>query len=199
MPQSEQPEAVLMRTAMRVGHLPYSRGMHTSSLVVPELLFSDHEAIDLLSIDLAFKFREDKIDVVVAPAPNASVLAKLTAKALYIWQDQKIKVRPIYADRGTRREITFSFRAPFLPQLKEKRVLLVNDFMHSGKTILALADAVKKAGGTVVGCGVICHRGEMTSELLGYPLRFLVEKREETWKTKDCPLCAQRIPLEPIR
>jgi xanthine phosphoribosyltransferase len=58
------------------------------------------------------------------------------------------------------------------------RVLIVDDFLASGATILALARPAEEAGATVVGIGAVIEKsfegGRARLEGLGYPVRSLV-------------------------
>lgn len=58
------------------------------------------------------------------------------------------------------------------------RVLIVDDFLASGATILALSKLVQDAGATVVGIGAVIEKsfegGRARLEALGYPVRSLV-------------------------
>ena len=58
------------------------------------------------------------------------------------------------------------------------RVLIIDDFLASGATILALARLVEEADATVVGIGTVIEKsfegGRARLESLGYPVRSLV-------------------------
>lgn len=60
----------------------------------------------------------------------------------------------------------------------DDRVLIVDDFLASGATILALAKLVQEAGATVVGIGTVIEKafegGRARLEASGYPVRSLV-------------------------
>jgi xanthine phosphoribosyltransferase len=60
----------------------------------------------------------------------------------------------------------------------DDRILIVDDFLASGATILALTRLVEEAGATVVGIGTVIEKsfegGRAKLEALGYPVRSLV-------------------------
>ena len=62
--------------------------------------------------------------------------------------------------------------------LPDDRVLIVDDFLASGATILALAKLVQEAGATVVGIGTVIEKafegGRAKLEAGGYPVQSLV-------------------------
>jgi xanthine phosphoribosyltransferase len=60
----------------------------------------------------------------------------------------------------------------------DDRVLIVDDFLATGATILALIKLAQQAGATVVGVGAVIEKsfegGRAKLEALGYPVRSLV-------------------------
>ncbi len=199
MPYSETPPAVLERAGMvQDGHFALGN-LHTSSVIVRDLLFADSMAASTLCIDIAQHFRDEHIDVVAGPAPRATNLMQFTAKSMYICQDQKRPVRCVYGLKASKEPIAFRFPDTFLPLLKGKRVLVVVDFMKSGDTVRSFIKATRAAGGFVVGVACVCQRVAITSKDLDIPRLFsLVSKANETWEASHCPICREgRIPLAP--
>jgi len=198
MSYSESPTDLLQRAGMiSDGH--FSLGdLHTSSVIVRDQLFANSMTSSLLCIDIAQYFQYEHVDTVAGPAPRASNLVQFAAKAMYICQDQK---RPVYSVHGLKvgeEPSEYHFSEAFLPYLQKKRVLVVVDFMKSGDTMRGFIQAVRDAGGVVVGAASICQRKKTTAEDIGVP-RFLslVHKLDETWPVNDCPLCKKGIlPLQ---
>lgn len=60
----------------------------------------------------------------------------------------------------------------------DDRVLIVDDFLASGATIMALVKLAQEAGATVVGIGTVIEKsfegGRVKLETMGYPVRSLV-------------------------
>ncbi len=73
-----------------------------------------------------------------------------------------------------------------------KRCLVVEDIINSGTTVIKTIDAIRAAGGEVVGVGALCNRGggKVTANTLGVPELFsLLDLRMEMFKEDECPIC----------
>lgn len=78
-----------------------------------------------------------------------------------------------------------------------QRVLVVEDILNTGGSVLKVVEAVRAAGGEVVGLGALCNRGGVTPEQVGNPPKLfaLANFRMDMWDETDCPLCAQGVPI----
>lgn len=88
-----------------------------------------------------------------------------------------------------------------VPKVRDKRVLVVRGSLGSGFTTDKLMRAVRTAGGQVLGLGLICNRGDITSEDVHQSFRIeaLMSFSQQRWRagTETCPLCKKGIPLHP--
>ena len=77
------------------------------------------------------------------------------------------------------------------------RVLVVEDILTTGGSVKKVIEATRAIGGEVVGLGVLCNRGGITSHDVGdVPKLFaLVNVTLESWTEAECPLCAKGIPI----
>jgi len=76
----------------------------------------------------------------------------------------------------------FTLRRGYDALVKQKKVLVVDDVVNSGQSVLQTADAVAAAGGTV--CGVACYVdcGNVQSDVLGgVPYHYLMQWKIQTW------------------
>lgn len=136
------------------------------------------------------------VDVVAGPTTGGIVLAFETARQL--------GVRSIFAEEvkdpdGTvRRE----FRRGFTIAPGE-RVLLVDDILTTGGSLLAMLPAVEAFGGEIVTCAVLADRSgglaTLESPLTGrsYSLLALWQLQLPTHDPgpETCPACASGVPL----
>jgi orotate phosphoribosyltransferase len=84
-----------------------------------------------------------------------------------------------------------------------ERVLLVDDILTTGGSLLAMLPAVESLGGEIVTCAVLADRSgglaSLTSPSTGrsYPLRALWQLQLPTYEPgpATCPACAAGIPL----
>lgn len=136
------------------------------------------------------------IDVVVGPTTGGVILAFEVARQLGVRGIFAEEVRD--ADGGSRRE----FRRGFAIAPGE-RVLLVDDILTTGGSLLAMLPAIESAGGELVLASVIADRSgglrETVSPTSGrsYPVRSLWVLDVPTYEagSATCPACAAGLPL----
>ena len=133
-----------------------------------------------------------------APArpPAGVILAFETARQL--------GVRSIFAEevRGDDGVVRREFRRGFRIEPGE-RVLLVDDILTTGGSLLAMLPAVEAMGGEIVECVVLVDRSggktTLTSPTTGrvYPLRSLWQLDLPTYEPgpETCPRCEDGTPL----
>jgi orotate phosphoribosyltransferase len=137
------------------------------------------------------------IDLVAGPTTGGVILAFETARQ--IGGTRGIFAEEVHAaDGSVRRE----FRRGFTIE-QRSRVLLVDDILTTGGSLLAMIPAVEAAGGEIVACHVIVDRSgglaALTSPLTGrsYPLRALWSLDLPTYEAgaATCPMCAAGQPM----
>ena len=81
--------------------------------------------------------------------------------------------------------------------LHGKRVLVVEDVLTTGGSVRKVVEAVRQAGGEVVGGGAICNRGRVTAEDVGgVPELFATINPEmESFPEDEFSLGAQGVPV----
>jgi orotate phosphoribosyltransferase len=136
-------------------------------------------------------------DLVAGPTTGGVILAFETGRQLGLRAIFAEEVKD--ADGATRRE----FRRGFSIERGE-RVLLVDDILTTGGSLLAMIPAVEAAGGEIVECAVLVDRSggmnTLTSPATGrvYPLRALWRLELPTYEPgpASCPQCAAGTPLK---
>ncbi len=80
-----------------------------------------------------------------------------------------------------------------------KRVLIVEDILTTGGTVMEIIKTTRAVGGIVQGVGALCNRGGITKEYLDVPkLHCLVDLPLETWTKEECMRtgpCSEGIPV----
>jgi len=82
--------------------------------------------------------------------------------------------------------------------LRERRALLVNDVVTTGRGMAALARVATGAGATVAGGTWFLSRGSVSvsvSEMIGAPVSYVGDLLLSHWSPASCPLCARGEPL----
>jgi orotate phosphoribosyltransferase len=187
--------------ALRDGHFLLKSGRHSNAYLEKFAVLSDPAATSELCAFWAGQYRgpadEPIVDLVAGPTTGGVILAFETGRQL--------GRRAIFAEEvqdasggGTRREFRRGFRVE-----PRERVLLVDDILTTGGSLLAMLPAVEAAGGEIVGCAVLVDRSgglsTLTSTMTGrrYPLEALWSLDLPTYEAgpATCPLCDGGVPL----
>ena len=171
-------------------HFVYTSGRHGPNYINLDPLFPNarltFEICRLLAEPFAGQF-----DTVASPAVGGVVLCELTALAA------STDERPVYAVWADKVDGDMAFeRAGFSNHLSRRRVLLVEDLLTTGGSLVRTLQRAREFGAEVVGASVICNRGGLTADALGVPrLESLSEVSFESFGADRCPLCANGVPI----
>jgi orotate phosphoribosyltransferase len=186
--------------ALKEGHFLLKSGKHSERYLEKFLVLQDPAATSELCAFWAARHRNadgtPTVDVVAGPTTGGVVLAFETARQLGVRAIFAEEVKD--ADGTTRRE----FRRGFTIAAGE-RVLLVDDILTTGGSLLAMLPAVEAFGGEIVTCAVLADRSGGLASLesprtgRNYPLRALWQLQLSTYDAgpETCPACAAGIPL----
>ena len=174
-------------------HIVYTSGKHGSAYVNKDAVYPHTKLISMLCREIAMTFPilEGWVDVVVGPAIGGVVLSQRVAE--HLSQMQGNEVMSVYAEKD---DGGFVIKLGYDKLVAGKQVLVVEDVLTTGGSARDVVRAVKELSGIVVGVGVLCNRGGITKEDMGVRrLKALVNIRLQVWDEKDCPLCAQDVPI----
>ncbi len=189
--------------ALREGHFQLKSGRHGDAYVEKFAVLSDPAATSELcgfwaAVVGADEDGEDtRVDLVAGPTTGGVILAFETGRQLGIRAIFAEEVKA--ADGATHREFRRGFRIE-----PGERVLLVDDILTTGGSLLAMLPAVEAMGGEIVTCVVLVDRSgggtnTLTSPATGrtYPLQSLWRLNLPTYEpgAATCPLCADGTPL----
>jgi orotate phosphoribosyltransferase len=198
--------AVAMRTeaifrasgAFREGHFLLKSGRHGDAYVEKFAVLSDPAATSELCGFWAGRMRAaarpdggPAVDLVAGPTTGGVILAFETARQI---GTRSIFAEEVRGEDGAPRRV---FRRGFTIWPGE-RVLLVDDILTTGGSLLAMIPAVEALGGEIVECAVLVDRSggraTLTSPTSGrtYPLRSLWQLDLPTYEPgpATCPRCA---------
>jgi len=186
--------------AFREGHFLLKSGRHGDAYVEKFQVLQDPAATSELCGFFATHGRggggESLVDLVAGPTTGGVILAFETARQLGV---RGIFAEEVRADDGTLgREFRRGFRIE-----RGERVLLVDDILTTGGSLLAMLPAVEAMGGEIIECVVLVDRSggraSLTSPETGrvYPLRSLWQLDLPTFEPgpATCPRCADGTPL----
>ncbi len=186
--------------ALREGHFQLKSGRHGDAYVEKFQVLQDPAATSELCGFFATHGRggdgETLVDLVAGPTTGGVILAFETARQLGV---RSLFAEEVRDDDGTlRREFRRGFRIE-----PGERVLLVDDILTTGGSLLAMLPAVEAMGGEIIECVVLVDRSggraSLTSPASGrvYPLRSLWQLDLPTYEpgAATCPRCADGTPL----
>jgi len=195
-------EALFRRSgALRDGHFRLKSGRHSGAYLEKFAVLSDPAATSELCGFWAGRFRDAAgapvVDLVAGPTTGGVILAFETGRQL---GTRAIFAEEVRDDGGDARR---AFRRGFQIEPGE-RVLLVDDILTTGGSLLAMLPAVEAAGGEVVACVVLVDRSGGMASLASpssgrtYPLEALWILDLETYEPgpKTCPGCRADAPLQ---
>jgi orotate phosphoribosyltransferase len=187
--------------ALKEGHFQLKSGRHADAYVEKFAVLSDPAATSELCGFWAAAHGDDngtrRVDLVAGPTTGGVILAFETGRQLGVRAIFAEEVRD--SDGTTRREFRRGFRIE-----PGERVLLVDDILTTGGSLLAMLPAVEAMGGEIVECVVLVDRsGGGTNTLTSprtertYPLRSLWRLDLPTYEpgAVTCPRCADGSPL----
>lgn len=184
--------------ALRDGHFVLKSGRHSGAYLEKFQVLQDPAATSELCGFWAAACRSaggvPTVDLVAGPTTGGVILAFETGRQL---GTRAIFAEEVASDGLPRRE----FRRGFSITPGE-RVLLVDDILTTGGSLLAMIPAVEAAGGEIVECAVLVDRSggrsTLTSPVTGrvYPLRALWRLDLPTYEpgADACPRCAAGEP-----
>ena len=194
-------EALFRRSgALREGHFLLKSGRHSDAYLEKFAVLSDPAATSELCAFWAGGLRDDAgtatVDIVAGPTTGGVILAFETGRQLGTPAIFAEEVKA--ADGPAHREFRRGFRIE-----PGQRVLLVDDILTTGGSLLAMIPAVEAMGGDIVECAVLVDRSggmaTLTSPRTGrvYPLRALWALDLPTWEAgaATCPRCADGTSL----
>ncbi|RPI01911.1 MAG: hypothetical protein EHM71_15845, partial [Zetaproteobacteria bacterium] len=139
---------------------------------------------------IATRFGRLPVDLVLTTGYSAGLLGHCVARA------HPGRPRFIFATKerseGARMAVNLipEYRAFFA---EGGRVLIVEDILTTGETVMQLIRLVESMGGQVVGIGAIWRRSSGVK--FKYPLFTVVTQDVPTFAPEECPLCRQGVPI----
>jgi orotate phosphoribosyltransferase len=186
--------------ALRDGHFLLKSGRHSDAYLEKFAVLSDPAATSELCGYWAAGHRDSHgaptVDIVAGPTTGGVILAFETGRQLGTPAIFAEEVKS--TDGSTHREFRRGFRID-----PGQRVLLVDDILTTGGSLLAMIPAVEAMGGDIVECAVLVDRSggmsTLTSPRTGrvYPLTALWAMDLATYEAgpSTCPRCADGTPL----
>jgi orotate phosphoribosyltransferase len=165
-------------------HFVSINGWHSSGWIDKDAINPDTRQISALCEMLAEATRAFGAEVVCGPAEGGLIVSLWTGfhsglPAVFVEHE---------AAHGSELRGRFIFRRGYDLRIKGKRVVVVDDVVNTGHSIRQTIDAIKQAGGDVVGIGAYIDRGNITAaDLGGYPYVYLLQWKIPSWPEDETP------------
>ncbi len=179
----EQVKQIFVTTrALRMGHFLLSSGRHSDEYWEKFWVLQYPRYVETLCAEIARRFAQDSVEVVLGPTTGGIILAFEVARQL--------EVRALYAEkehgvRCLRRDFEL---AP------GTRTLIVDDIMTTGGATRECLELAQRNQADVVGVSVLVDRSGGSIDL-GCRLEPLLTVQAASFASDECPLCRQGIPL----
>ncbi|MBM3284207.1 phosphoribosyltransferase [Candidatus Gottesmanbacteria bacterium] len=175
-------------------HIVYTSGKHGKAYLNKDAIYPHTREIARICLEIAKKFKDKKIEIVVAPALGGIILSQWTA--YHLSQLCKREILGAYTEKTADKNQIFTRGYDRL--VKGKNVLLVEDITTTGGSVKKVIDSVKTAGGVVIAVCVLVNRDpdNINSQTIGAPFYALAKVKMQAWEEDKCPLCKRGIPID---
>ena len=169
------------------GHFVYTSGRHGADYLEKFRILEDPRATTELSGMIADRFRSIKPELVAGPTTGGIILAFEIARQL--------GVEAVYVERGESGGRVLRRGFEILP---DTRVLVVDDVVTTGGSLVETQACIANAGGVVIGIGVLADRtaGRVATDV---PFYACLTVDFPSYPPEACPLCASGVPVAPPR
>ncbi|MGI6160478.1 MAG: orotate phosphoribosyltransferase [Christensenellales bacterium] len=177
MLDKEKAMDILKETGVMLeGHFLLTSGKHSGQYMQCAHLFEYPKYSEMFCSELARRFKDENIDVVVGPALGGIIMAYETARAA--------GCRNVFFERENG---VMVLRRGF-EIAKGERALVVEDVITTGGSVKEVIALIKEAGAEVIGVGAIVDRSGGKAQF-GCRLEAVLETQIETYEAGDCPIC----------
>lgn len=165
------------------GHFVYTSGRHGADYLEKFRILEDPQATTELAGMIAKRFRALNPELVAGPTTGGIILAYEVARQL--------GVDAVYVERGESGGRVLRRGFEIAPQT---RILVVDDVVTTGGSLVETQACIGKAGGVVIGVGVLADRtaGRVATDV---PFHACLTVDFPSYTPEACPLCASGVPV----
>lgn len=164
------------------GHFLLTSGLHSGQYMEKFKVLQHPQTTSRLCQEFAERFHESGVQLIIGPATGGIILAFETGRLMGL--------RAIFTERADGR---MSLRRGFQIAPGE-RVLVVEDVVTTGGSVIECIDAVREVGGVIAGVGLLVDRSNGKVDL-GARTESLLSLDIPTFQPEECPLCASDMKL----
>lgn len=172
---------------LREGHFSFHSGLHATALIDRDLLLADPSTASRFGYSLAKAFFTDHVDTVATPSIWGAGLAQ--------WVGYFLEPKAKVVD-ATLVGNDLSIADKLVPMVENKRVLLLDNLVFSGKTMTRFLHVIRELNAVPVGIATLWSAGQ--SEIGGLPVTGLLNDIFPARLPDECPACAEGVPVQMI-
>lgn len=184
MMSKERAEQIFATTgALLEGHFLLSSGRHSKRYIQCASVLQYPCYTEELAEELASRFRNDNVEVVIGPAMGGIIVAYEVAR--------KLGVKGMFCERENGK---MKLRRGFTV-VPGQRVLVVEDVITTGGSVREVIQVIREEGGAVIGVAALVDRSGGKVDF-GVRTESVLVVDIETFEPDNCPLCkAGKLPL----
>ena len=169
--------------ALLHGHFKLASGLHSDTYFEKFQVLQYPPYVEQLCTEIAERFKGDRIQLVVGPTTGGVILAYEVGKQL--------GTRGIFAEKGDTggRVLKRGFKIN-----QGERVLVVDDVLTTGGSVMDTIEVVKQSGGVLAGVALLVDRTGGETDF-GVKIEALLSLKVDKFDPADCPLCKAGVPL----
>ena len=173
-------------------HFVGTSGLHFATYINKDFLYPHTKETSQICRILAEKFRDADVEVVVGPALGGIILSQWTA--FHLSEICGREVSAVYTEKTP--ENGQIFTRGYENFVKGKKVLIVEDIVTTGGSLLKTIKAAQDAGGNIVSaCAMVNKNKDIKENLSGVPFYALSNLFVSTYEASACPLCQNGVPV----
>jgi orotate phosphoribosyltransferase len=175
------------------GHFVGTSGLHFDTYVNKDFLYPHTMETSRICRLMAEKYKGANIEVVVGPALGGIILSQWVAS--HLSEIYGKEVLGIYTEKSL--DGGQMFTRGYEKYIKDgKRVLVVEDIITTGGSILKSMKAVQEAGGSVVGaCAMVNKNKDLDKNMFCVSFSTLTDLFVDTFEVGNCPFCKNGVPI----
>lgn len=177
-----------MSGLVRDGHFELQSGLHSGVLLDRDHLLADPGFASHLGYVIAKRFFSSMVQTVAAPSMWGAGLAQWVG---YFLEPRATVVSAPAMNGG------FDIPESLKDDIQNRRVLLIDNLVFSGKTIVRFADEVEALGGQIVGAATLWTTADV--QAAGKPIFGVFNGDYPVFPVDDCPFCKRGVPLEHVQ
>jgi orotate phosphoribosyltransferase len=183
-------------------HFVYINGEHGDGWIDKDAIFPNTEWASELCAMLAQRVSDRNAEIVCGPATGGLIVSQ--------WTAHHLRLPSVFADHGKEQGYDPAaalaaggpLRPPFVLKrgydraVRNRRVLVVDDVVNTGESLLETTQAVRDAGGEVITVAALCTRGNAGADDVGCSdFAYLAEIEIPSWPAAECKLCRDGVPV----